>query len=213
LSFSRVGLGASGVSWVPATVRTVEFQEVVRRRRMVRRFRPDPVPEASVERLLRNATRGPSAGFSQGQAFLVLRGPAELDAFWAVASGAVDDGVRQAPLVIVPMSSKRIYLDRYARPDKGWTDRDEARWPVPFWHIDTGMATLLILQTAVDEGLGALYFGIVPDAVEPFRRAFGVPADHEPIGAVAVGYDAETQRRDLSARRRPLSEVVHYGRW
>lgn len=68
------------------------------------------------------------------------------------------------------MSSKRLYLDRYARPGKGWTDRDEGRWPVPFWHIDTGMATLPILQTAVDEGLGACYFGIVPEAVGPRPR-------------------------------------------
>ena len=180
---------------------------------MVRRFRPEPVPDPSLDRFLRNAVRGPSAGFSQGQAFLVLRGERELGDFWAVASDAVDDAVRSAPLVIVPMSSKRIYLDRYARPDKGWTDRDEARWPVPFWHIDTGMATLLILLTAVDEGLGALYFGIVPEAVEPLRRAFGVPDDHEPIGAIAIGYDAETEKRDLSARRRPRSEVVHFGRW
>ena len=80
-------------------------------------------------------------------------------------------------------------LDRYAQPDKGWTDRDERRWPVPFWHIDTGMAALLILLTVVDEGLGALYFGIMPEAVEPFREAFGVPDDHEPIGAIDIGYD------------------------
>ena len=108
-----------------------------------------------------------------------------------------------APLVIVPMSSKRVYLDRYARPDKGWTDRDEKRWPVPFWHIDTGMAALLILLTVVDEGLGALYFGIVPEAVEPFREAFGVPEDHEPIGAIAIGHNAEAAPRDLRSRRRP----------
>jgi nitroreductase len=75
------------------------------------------------------------------------------------------------------------------------------------------MAALLILQTAVDEGLGAVYFGIVPEAVEPFRHRFGVPADYEPIGAIAVGYDAETERRDLSGRRKPLSELVHYGTW
>jgi nitroreductase len=191
----------------------MEFQEVVRRRRMVRTFHPDPVPQHSLDRMLHNATRGPSAGFSQGQAFLVLREREELDAFWAVASAAVGDTVRGAPLVIVPLSCKRIYLDRYALPDKGWTDRDEARWPVPFWHIDTGMATLLILQTAVDEGLGALYFGIVPEAVQPFRDAFGVPDDHEPIGAVAIGYDAETDKRDLADRRRPLEDVVHHGRW
>jgi hypothetical protein len=73
------------------------------------------------------------------------------------------------------MSSKRIYLDRYARPDKGWTDRDETRWPVPFWHIDTGMATPLILLTAVDEGLGAVYFGIVDHETRALRAGFGLP--------------------------------------
>lgn len=191
----------------------MEFQDVVRRRRMVRRFRPEAISQESLDRFLHNATRGPSAGFSQGQAFLVLRERQDLDRFWDVASAAVDENVRTAPLVIVPMSCKRIYLDRYARDDKGWTDRDEARWPVPFWHIDTGMAALLILQTAVDEGLGALYFGIVPEAVDPFRRAFGVPDDHEPIGAIAIGHSAESEKRDLSARRRPAHDVLHFGSW
>ena len=191
----------------------MEFQEVVRKRRMVRAFTGEPVPEAVLRRIMANAVRGPSAGFSQGQAFLALTEAADRERFWAVAGAAVADSARTAPLVIVPMSCKRVYLDRYAEADKGWTDRDEARWPVPFWHIDTGMATLLILQTVVDEGLGAVYFGIIPEAVAPFRDAFGVPADHEPIGAVAIGYDAEPERRDLRSRRRPLDQVVHYGRW
>ena len=78
------------------------------------------------------------------------------------------------------------------------------------------MAALLILQTAVDEGLGALYFGIVPEAVEPLRAAFCVPRDYDPIGAVAIGYGAETAPVNSSARRlprRPLEDVIHYGRW
>src|SRR5579862_1072252 len=165
---------------------------------MVRRFSDEPVSTESLDRILANAVRGPSAGFSQGQAFLVLTGD-DLKRFWPVAGAAASPSVTAAPLVIVPMSSKRVYLDRYALPDKGWTDRDESRWPVPFWHIDTGMAALLILQTAVDEGLGAVYFGIVPPAVTPFRDAFGVPADYEPIGAIAIGYDAEAEKRDLRA--------------
>jgi nitroreductase len=142
----------------------------------------------------------------------VLEGES-LARFWAVGSEWVSQDVTTAPLVIVPLSCKRAYLDRYALPDKGWTDRDERRWPVPFWHIDTGMAAMLILLTAVDEGLGALYFGFAPEAVGPFREAFGVPDDHEPIGAIAIGHDAETERRDLSSRRRPASEVIHHGHW
>jgi nitroreductase len=190
----------------------VDFTDVVRRRHMVRRFSDEPVAPESLDRILANAVRGPSAGFSQGQAFLVLTGT-ELDRFWPLAGAAAAPSVTTAPLVIVPMSSKRVYLDRYARPDKGWTDRDEGRWPVPFWHIDTGMAALLILLTVVDEGLGALYFGIVPEAVGPFRAAFGVPDDHEPIGAIAIGHDAEAAPRDLTGRRRPADDVIHYSHW
>jgi nitroreductase len=191
----------------------MEFQEVVRLRRMVRTFTDEPVPQAALDRVLGNALRGPSAGFSQGQAFLVLTDAADRERFWAVAGTAIAPSAQTAPVVIVPMSCKRVYLDRYAQADKGWTDRDEARWPVPFWHIDTGMAALLILQTAVDEGLGAVYFGIVPEAVARFRSSFGVPDEQEPIGAIAIGYDAETEKRDLRSRRRNMDDLVHYGRW
>jgi nitroreductase len=180
---------------------------------MVRTFTGAPIPKESLDRILGNAVRGPSAGFSQGQSFLLLTEPADRERFWAVAGAAVSESAQTAPAVIVPMSCKRVYLDRYAQPDKGWTDRDEARWPVPFWHIDTGMAALLILQTAVDEGLGAIYFGIVPEAVQSFRDAFGVPDDQEPIGAIAIGYDAETEKRDLRSKRRSVQDVLHYGRW
>jgi nitroreductase len=191
----------------------MEFQEVVRLRRMVRTFTDEPVPQAALDRILGNALRGPSAGFSQGQAFLVLTDAADRERFWAVAGAAIAPSAQTAPLVIVPMSCKRVYLDRYAQADKGWTDKDEARWPVPFWHIDTGMAALLILQTAVDEGLGAVYFGIVPEAVARFRSVFEVPDDQEPIGAIAIGYDGESEKRDLRSRRRNLDDLVHYGRW
>ncbi|MBV8931367.1 MAG: nitroreductase family protein [Kutzneria sp.] len=194
----------------------MDFQDVVRRRRMVRRFTAEPVDEPSLRRILRNATRGPSAGFSQGQEFLVLR-DAELARFWEVAAEAVGDSVTTAPLVIVPLAVKDAYLGRYARADKGWTDRDEARWPVPFWYIDTGMAALLILQTAVDEGLGALYFGIVPEAVDRFRSVFGVPASHDPIGAIAIGHSDEAEPAAAASvrrvARRAAEEVIHYGRW
>src|ERR1017187_3190665 len=96
----------------------MEFQEVVLRRRMVRSFTDVPVSPESQDRILHNAVRGPSAGFSQGQAFLVLTGE-NLARFWDVAGDAADASVRTAPLVIVPLSSKRIYLDRYAKPEIG----------------------------------------------------------------------------------------------
>ena len=93
--------------------------------------------------------------------------------FWAVAGEAAASSVAAAPVIIVPMSAKRIYLDRYALPDKGWIDRDETRWPVPFWYIDTGMAALLILMTVVDEGLAARAMMLV--AASAAIRRLSVP--------------------------------------
>jgi nitroreductase len=199
----------------------VEFAEVVRKRRMVRNYDPDrPVPPEVVERLLEHAIRAPSAGFSQGWAFLVLTEPADRDRFWAASTpddralASWLDGMRRAPLVVVPMSNRSAYLDRYAEPDKGWTDRDESRWPVPYWHIDTGFAALLMLLTAVDAGLGACFFGVPPHRVEAFRAAFGVPEEYSPIGALTVGYPAPDRRSpSLKRGRRPVAEVVHRGRW
>jgi nitroreductase len=198
----------------------MEFQEVLRRRRMVRNYDPSrPVPPAVVDRLLANALRAPSAGFSQGWAFLVLATAEERDRFWAATTSPGEPDawlrdMRNAPLLIVPLSHKQAYLERYADPDKGWTDRDEARWPVPYWDIDTGFAALLMLLTAVDEDLGACFFGVPPENMGAFRKAFGVPAEYTPIGCVSVGYRAP-DRRSPSLRRghRPIEEVVHRGSW
>jgi len=188
----------------------MDFQDVIRHRRMVRQFTADPVPQRSLDRILANSVRGPSAGFCQGQAFLVLTGD-DLPRFWAIAGEATYPSVQTAPLVIVPLSCKRIYIDAYVQEDPSWADN--SRWPMPFWHLDTAMATLLILLTAVDEGLGAVYFGIVDHETRSLRTEFGIPDDHEPIGAIAIGRDAETERANLASRRRPLADMIHYGQW
>jgi nitroreductase len=202
----------------------MELAEVVRRRRMVRRYSPEPVDPAAVDRLLDAARRAPSAGFAQGWGFLVLDAPGDVARFWAAATpperAARPDawlrGMRTAPVVVVPFSSAQVYLDRYAEADKGWTDRDPGRWPVPYWHVDAGMAALLILLTAVDERLGACFFGIPAAGVAPLREAFGVPDAFAPVGAITVGRPAADERASGSAvrrARRPAAEVVHRGHW
>jgi nitroreductase len=197
----------------------MEFSDVVRRRRMVRNFDPDrAVPPDLRDRILQNALHAPSAGFSQGWAFLVLETAEQRQRFWAATAPESTDAwltsMSRAPLLIVPLSHKDAYLDRYAASDKGWTDRDDSRWPVPYWHIDTGFAALLMLLTVVDEGLGACFFGVPPERIESFRAEFGVPAGYVPIGAIAIGYRAPDRRSpSLGRGRKPVAEVVHFGQW
>jgi nitroreductase len=197
----------------------MEFADVVRRRKMIRTFDPRPLDHEVVERILAAGARAPSAGFAQGVAILALEGTEQTEQFWGAASADPEwpnAGLRAAPLVLVPLAGKDVYLSRYAEEDKGWTDRDEARWPVPYWLVDTSFAAMLVLLVAVDEGLGALFFGLDADGYVRLRAEFGIPDEWTPIGAVAVGHPAPVDPVRSSAHtrsRRPIAEMVHRGAW
>ena len=199
----------------------MEFSEVARKRRMVRRYDPDrQVPDQVILTVLRNAIRAPSAGFSQGWDFLVLTKPEERQAYWAATADADDDpdpwleGMRSAPTLILCLSDEGTYLRRYAEPDKGWTDMDEARWPVPYWDIDTGMAALMMLLTGVDEGLGGSFFGAPPETHEDVFEAFGVPHDRNLVGVVSLGYPVpHAKSGSLKRGLRGLDQIAHFGRF
>jgi nitroreductase len=201
----------------------MEFQDVVRRRRMVRNYADRPVDPAIIDRALENATHAPSAGFSQGWAFLRLDTPGDVQRFWAASTDGTGQpdtwltGMMRAPVVILPCSSKAAYLDRYAQPDKGWTDRDEARWPKPFWHMDAAMASLLILQTATDAGLGACFFGVNAPHEPRIREEFGIPDAFDPVGVITIGHPADSPGGAAGSPTRrprtPWTGVVHHGSW
>jgi nitroreductase len=77
------------------------------------------------------------------------------------------------------------------------------------------MAAMLLLLAAVDEGVGAWFFGVFHGA-EALLRDLGVPPGRRLVGAVALGHPAADDRPSGSARtrpRRPAAEVIHYGRW
>lgn len=196
----------------------MELSEVRRRRRMVRRYDPDVlVPADVLERILDAGLRVPSAGFTQGVSLLVLQG-ADVEHYWSVTTDpdAEPDGwlrgMRTAPVLVTVWTSADAYLDRYAEPDKGWTDRDPARWTAPYWYVDAGMSALALLYAAVDEGLGACFFGAPPRSISAIRTAYGVPEGHELVGVVSMGTPAGGPSRSRRGRR-PAEELVHRGRW
>ena len=197
----------------------MEFQDVIRKRKMVRSFEDRPVPREMLDRILANAQKAPSAGFSQPYQFVVWDGRDEVARFWDVADPERSGWkgwpeIWNAPLMIVCCSVKDLALDRYALPDKNWTDRSESHWPVPYWDIDTAMSAMNILLTAVDLGLGALFFGIF--RMKEFKEAFGIPERVTPVGAIAIGWPKPKDRPSPSIKtvgRRPQERIVHWGRW
>jgi nitroreductase len=183
---------------------------------MVRSYEPRAVAPAAIARIVGRGLRAPSAGFVQGWGFLVLLAPSDRARFReAVTPPANADrwlaANIDAPAIIVVHSNKDAYLERYAQPDKGLS-RSEKSWPAPYWDIDAGFAAMLILLSAIDEGLGACFFGLPGECLETYREAFQVPPAFKPIGAISVGYPAD-RPEDVSADRKQMGEVVHLGAW
>jgi len=186
---------------------------------MVRDFEDRPLPPDIVERLLASARRAPSAGFTQGWDLLVLEGPEQTGRFWASSSPAdggraraARPGVMRAPLLIVVLSSEAAYRSRYAEADKAGSGAGDGPWPVPWWYVDGAFASMLVLLSAVDERLGALFFGVSDPA--GLRAEFAIPATFAPIGAIAVGYAGDDRPSPSLARgHRPPDQVVHRGNW
>ncbi len=97
----------------------MEFSEVVRKRRMVRHFTQEPIATEVIERMLDLARHAPSAGFTQGQAYVVVTRP-ELKEQIARFCGEeyyVEKGfhswISEAPVLFIPCTSEEAYHRRY----------------------------------------------------------------------------------------------------
>jgi nitroreductase len=195
----------------------LSFYEAVARRRMVRNYTDEPVDPESVDRIVAAGRRAPSAGFSQGQSFVVVTDPAmrgriaELADEPAYVAMGFEPWISRAPVHVVICVSEAVYRARYAEPDKS-PDGIEHQWPVPYWWVDGGASLMAILLATVAEGLAAGFLG--SHSMPQLARELAIPDDVSPIGVVTIGHPAP-DRRSGSLRRgwKPSAEVIHFDRW
>jgi FMN reductase [NAD(P)H] len=202
----------------------MEFEEVLRRRKMVRNYTDEPVDREAIERIAARGHKAPSAGMSQGVRFVVVT---ELRTRKRIAQLAdepfylergMEPWISRAPVHMVVAMREDDYHDRYREPEK-LEDGEEIEWRVPWWWVDAGKAMMLLLLAAVDEGLGAGIFTLYPpENHDRLSELLGIPDDFEIVGVVTVGHPApepleERTKEAIRRRRRPLEEVVRWERW
>lgn len=196
----------------------MEYHEVLARRRMVRNYTGEPVDRRALEKIAHAALRAPSAGFSQGQAVIVVTDPEKRRQIAAAAGEAAyvesgfDPWISRAPAHLVLCVSEEAYHRRYRMPDKLDAGGSEIEWPVPYWWVDAGAALMAVLLAAVDEGLAAGFLGT--HALEDLQTLLRIPPEYTPIGVVTIGHAAPDRRSgSLDLGRKPLASVIHWERW
>lgn len=185
---------------------------------MVRNFQQRSIPPAIVDSILELALHAPSAGFSQGWAYVVVT-RAELKKKVGEVQGESDfyanrfhKFVSEAPALIVACASEKVYHDRYREADKLRNDGTEIEWPTPYWYFDIGGACMLIFLAAVEKGLATAFTGVF--RVDQMRKLLGIPDDYHPVGVISLGYPAkDVESPSLRRGRKPLKDVVHHEHW
>ncbi len=196
----------------------MEFRDVVMKRRAVRRFAEVGVEPAVIEGIARLAQRTPSAGFSQGQRLVVVTDPearrrvARICGEGAYADLGMGPWISECAAQFVPCVSEEIYHRRYREPDKVDEDGREIEWPVPYWFVDIGCTTMVIMLAAVDAGLASGFAGAFDPAA--LRTELGIPDEFVPIGVMPVGRPLPDVRSP-SLRRGwvPFEEFARFERW
>jgi len=199
----------------------MEFSEVVLKRRMMRHFTNEPVAPEVVERMLTLARHAPSAGFTQGQSFIVVTRPelkqkiAHLCNEPDYVSSGHHPFISQAPVLVIPCTSEAAYHRRYQEPDKINDDGTEIIWPIPFWHMDIGCAVMILLLATVDEGLSAGFAGVTTlDNLEALCTLLSIPPEVTPVGVIPIGHRApDVPSPSLKRGRKPEQEYIHHEGW
>ncbi|MBL8611853.1 MAG: nitroreductase family protein [Myxococcales bacterium] len=206
------------------------IEELLRSRRSVRRFKPDPVPAEVVERLLDLAVTAPSASNKQPWRFVVVERRATIDEMAAAVraarariEAAIPEGSREAvaaygeyftrferaPVVVVPIHRPLPLLSTLA--DGRLDDADAsavAQMERDSALVGTSLALMNLLLAAHAEGLGASAMTGPLIARAEIARILGVPPGWDIVAVVPLGYPDEvpaaTERKSAAKVTRTI---------
>jgi nitroreductase len=170
----------------------MNFQELIQKRYSVRAYRPDPVEEDKLARILEAARLAPTAANRQPFRVIVVPTKGREEELRRIYGR---DWFTQAPLVLAVCA---VPGESWVRKYDGWNAAE----------VDATIAMTHIVLAAADEGLGTCWIA----AFDPraAREVLGLPPDVVPSAFTPLGYAADSL---TPKKRRPSGELVRRGRW
>ena len=170
----------------------MELSEAIKGRRSIRAFKPQDIPDETVEQLIDVACYAPSAGNTQPWAFVIAK---KVETKKKLARAAYNQAfVEEAPVVIVVCADENRCSMRYGR-----------RGATLYCVQDTAAATQNILLTAYSLGLGSCWVGAFNE--KEAKKALKTPEGMRPVAMIPVGYPNKTPSQ---RNRRPLKQILHH---
>jgi FMN reductase (NADPH) len=160
--------------------------------RSVRKFKPDPIPQETIDTLLRAGVRAATAGCMQPYAFVVLDDPEVLKKVSYIPG----------PLAIVAVVDLHRVKRYYELNDAPFYNDQAVNLFISYWDATIALHNVVIAAESL--GLGCVYIGMVLS--QDLRESLGVPDYVVPAGLVTLGYPDESPSL---APRLPLEAVVH----
>ncbi|AKU15170.1 nitroreductase family protein [Luteipulveratus mongoliensis] len=192
----------------------MDFTDVLKMRRMVRDYLPDPVPPEALRRIVKMVHRAPSAGFSQGHRLIVITDPLIRKQISDLCdppyAGTLAAGwIAKAPVLIAVCVREASYHEQYTKPERLDEDGNEIEWVVPYWWFDSGSLFVLLQLAAANEGLATGFFGPHEDGLEQILE---LPDDLGLAGILTLGY-AGAAAKPLAVLKKlqlPLEDLVEW---
>ena len=169
----------------------MEFYEVLKKRRSIRKYKKAPVEQDKIDRILEAARIAPSAANFQPWHFIVIK---DESVKLALKEAYGREWFYSAPVTICACGE----------PAKAWVRRDGKN----YLDVDVSIAFEHLVLAAAAEGLGTCWVGAFDPAV--VRRVLGLPDGIEPIAMTPIGYPDETPR---PFSRKSMAEIVRRDRW
>ncbi|GBF35213.1 nitroreductase family protein [Desulfocucumis palustris] len=170
----------------------MEFIDVVKKRRSIRAYKPDPVELEKISAILEAARQAPSWKNLQCWRFMVIGSREKREAI-TTAFSPQNPGAKalvQAPVIIV--------LCANPVESENWQNKD-------FYMLDAGLAMEHLVLAATDQGLATCWQGLYDEG--KLREVLGVPGEFRIVALTPLGYPA--QERD--PRPRKAMEQIAFG--
>ena len=171
----------------------MDVYEAIRKRLSIRKYKPDDVPQETIESLLEAMRLAPSGKNGQPWKFIVIR-DAELRQKLVPACKG-QKFVGEAPVVICACGFEEKC---YQKMGGYWKS----------YPVDIGVAFAHLSLAAVAEGLGTCWIGAFYEA--QVKEILGIPADMRVTSMMTLGYPAESP---AARPRKKLEDVIVYDGW